>query len=87
MATVTAEKFIELVSRSELADADRLRAALEKIRADHAGELPTDVVALARRCSEKGSSLAGTPKNCCRASTRASSWASTSCWDTLAAAV
>jgi serine/threonine-protein kinase len=48
MATVTADKLIELVEKSQLAEPDTLRKALEAIRAEHAGKLPTDPVELAK---------------------------------------
>ena len=48
MSKVTAEMLIELVRKSQLATPEVLDAALEAIRAEHGGELPTDPVALAK---------------------------------------
>lgn len=48
MATVTAEKLVELVKKSQLAEPDMLEKALEVIRSEHAGKLPTDPVELAK---------------------------------------
>ncbi len=48
MATVTAEKLIELVKKSQLSEPEALEKALEAIRAEHAGKLPTDPVELAK---------------------------------------
>ena len=48
MSKVTAEMLIELVRKSQLATAEVLDTALEAIRAEHGGELPTDPVALAK---------------------------------------
>ncbi len=48
MATVTAAKLIELVGKSQLADPQVLQKALDAIRAEHGGELPTDAVELAK---------------------------------------
>lgn len=48
MATVTAEKLIELVQKSQLAEPEALEKALAAIRAEHAGTLPSDPVELAK---------------------------------------
>lgn len=48
MATVTAEKLVELVQKSRLAEPEVLEKALEAIRSEHAGELPAEPVELAK---------------------------------------
>ncbi len=48
MATVTAERLIELVKKSQLAAPQVLDKALDAIRSEHAGELPSDSVELAK---------------------------------------
>lgn len=48
MATVSAEKLIELVEKSQLVTPEALQQALSKIRAEHDGVLPSDPVALAK---------------------------------------
>ena len=48
MATVTADKLIELVQKSQLAEPEVLEAALAAIRAEHDGTLPSDTVELAK---------------------------------------
>ncbi|MCA9160282.1 MAG: serine/threonine protein kinase [Planctomycetales bacterium] len=48
MATITAEKLIELVEKSQLAEPEFLQKALRHIRAENQGELPTDAVVLAK---------------------------------------
>ncbi|MBX3420699.1 MAG: protein kinase [Pirellulaceae bacterium] len=48
MATVSADRLIELVTKSQLAEPARLEAALERIRSAHDGQLPTDVIELAK---------------------------------------
>lgn len=48
MATITADKLIELVRRSQLSDDETIDRAVEKIRSQHNGELPSDSVELAK---------------------------------------
>ena len=48
MATVTAEKLVELVEKSQLVEPEVLRKALDQIRSEHAGSLPSDPIALAK---------------------------------------
>ncbi len=48
MATVTSEKLIELVEKSQLAEPAALQKALQEIRAEHDGTLPADPVELAK---------------------------------------
>ncbi len=48
MATITADKLIELVRKSQLATDSAIDSALEKIRSQHQGELPSDPVELAK---------------------------------------
>ncbi len=48
MAIVTAERFVELVRKSQLADSDQIDSAIEKIRANHGGSLPSNVIELAK---------------------------------------
>ncbi|MFO0941255.1 MAG: serine/threonine-protein kinase [Pirellulales bacterium] len=48
MATITADKLIELVRRSQLSDDETIDRAVEKIRSEHNGELPSDPVELAK---------------------------------------
>jgi eukaryotic-like serine/threonine-protein kinase len=52
MSTITADKLIELVRKSQLSDESTIDAALEKIRQEHNGELPSDPVELAK-CLER----------------------------------
>jgi serine/threonine protein kinase len=47
MAVVNAEKFLELVKKSQLAEADQLETALARIRIQHSGQLPGDALKLA----------------------------------------
>ncbi|QDV28005.1 serine/threonine protein kinase [Aureliella helgolandensis] len=53
MATVTAEKLVELVRKSQLAEPETLDAALEQIRSEQGGSLPTEAVALAKLLQRK----------------------------------
>ncbi len=48
MATVNAEKLLELVVKSQLAEPEVLNTALDAIRAEHEGKIPTDAVELAK---------------------------------------
>jgi serine/threonine-protein kinase len=48
MATVTAEKLVELVLKSQLADQESLDKALAAIREEFGGSLPSDAVQLAK---------------------------------------
>lgn len=48
MATITADKLIELVRKSQLATNSAIDSALERIRSQHAGEIPNDAVELAK---------------------------------------
>ena len=48
MAKVTSEQFIELAIKSKLADEVRLTAAIDSLRKDHAGQLPSDPVDVAK---------------------------------------
>lgn len=53
MATVTANKLIELIGKSQLAEPAALEKALDVIRAEHAGELPSDPVELAKALQQQ----------------------------------
>ncbi|MCA9133377.1 MAG: serine/threonine protein kinase [Planctomycetales bacterium] len=48
MATVNAQKLIELVEKSQLVEPQKLDKALQAIRSEHGGTLPTEPVALAK---------------------------------------
>ncbi len=48
MATLTANRLVELVEKSQLAEPQTLQKALEQIRAERGGELPEDAVELAK---------------------------------------
>ncbi len=48
MATITADKLIELVRKSDLSDDASIDAALERIKSKHNGELPTDPVEMTK---------------------------------------
>ncbi len=48
MPAVTAEKLVELVEKSQLAEPEVLKTALEAIRSEQGGSLPTDAVDLAK---------------------------------------
>jgi serine/threonine-protein kinase len=48
MPVVTAEKFVELVEKSQLADKDKIQSVLDIVRTENDGQLPTDVVALSK---------------------------------------
>ena len=48
MATVTSEKLVQLVEKSQLAAPDVLNKALVEIRSEHGGSLPTDPVEMAK---------------------------------------
>lgn len=47
MAIVTADRFVELVKKSQLAEPDRIDGVIRKICESHQGSLPSDVVELA----------------------------------------
>jgi serine/threonine-protein kinase len=47
MAVVTADRFVELVKKSQLAEPDRIDGVVRKICESHQGSLPSDVVELA----------------------------------------
>lgn len=53
MATVTADKLLDLIEKSQLAAADSLRTALEEIREQNDGSLPEDPVALAKELQKR----------------------------------
>ncbi len=53
MATVTAEKLVELVKKSQLAQPEALDKALDTIRSEHEGTLPTDPVELAKALQQQ----------------------------------
>jgi eukaryotic-like serine/threonine-protein kinase len=48
MTTINSDKLIELVRKSELSSDNEIDAALEKIRAQHGGELPSDAIELSK---------------------------------------
>lgn len=53
MATVTADKLVELVQKSQLAEPEVLEKALEAIRSEHGGELPAEPVELAKALQKR----------------------------------
>jgi eukaryotic-like serine/threonine-protein kinase len=48
MATITADKLIDCVRRSQLATEEVIDAALERIRSNHDGEIPSDPIEVAK---------------------------------------
>ena len=53
MATITADKLIELVRKSQLSTDNAIDAAVERIRSQHQGELPSDPVELAKALEDE----------------------------------
>lgn len=48
MAKVTSERFLELVERSKLVDAEQIAALTQSLREEHGGELPEDPVEVSK---------------------------------------
>ena len=53
MATVTADKLVELVQKSQLAEPEVLEKALDAIRSEYGGELPAEPVELAKALQKR----------------------------------
>ncbi len=53
MPIVSTERFVELVRKSQLAEPEKIDAAIEVIRLKHGGKLPEDVVQMAQALQEQ----------------------------------